>query len=96
MLVDFLHFLLSMQNQPPPSLNSGNNNNNDNNGTDDPMQPGPQVIMVTIRSVMERGDLCRIQLRTDATVRELRIACHFRIGPKAESQALLFDGKELK
>uniref|UniRef100_A0AC34F0L4 Uncharacterized protein n=1 Tax=Panagrolaimus sp. ES5 TaxID=591445 RepID=A0AC34F0L4_9BILA len=75
--------------------NSSNNNTNNNN-TDDPTQSCPAVIMVTIRSVMERGDLCRIQLRTDATVRELRIACHFRIGPKAESQSLLFDGKELK
>uniref|UniRef100_A0AC35EUF7 AN1-type zinc finger protein 4 n=1 Tax=Panagrolaimus sp. PS1159 TaxID=55785 RepID=A0AC35EUF7_9BILA len=86
--------------QPQNSPNNGNNNNGNNgNIIDDPTtqsDPSRQVIMITIRSVMERDDLCRIQIRTYALVRELRIACHFRIGPKAESQSLIFDGKELK
>ena len=85
-----------MQNQS----NDDNMNPNDAAAPQDAMGQdtgaAPRVIVITIRSVMEKGDLAKVQVRTDATVRELRMACYSQIGPKSEGQSLIFEGKELK
>ena len=61
-----------------------------------PKVTSPRLFKIIVRSVMEKNDLARILATSDATVRDLRRTCRKRIGPKAESQALLFEGKELK
>uniref|UniRef100_A0A7E4UZU4 AN1-type domain-containing protein n=1 Tax=Panagrellus redivivus TaxID=6233 RepID=A0A7E4UZU4_PANRE len=61
-----------------------------------PSQNDVRVICVVARSVMEQGDLATVQVRTDSTVRELKMALMNQLGSKAERQSVLYAGKELK